>query len=150
MTTTAPLSEFPLFKDLPEEFLAKLSPLCQEESFAAGETIFREGKQANLLHFLLEGSLVLKVQLTSRPENITVSAVNRKYESFGWSGLVPPHHYTASAVCEQDCRVLTIPGEALRELLQQNTAAGFVVMQRIAEMIANRLHNSRQALLKTL
>lgn len=150
MTTTAPLSEFPLFKDLPEEFLAKLSPLCQEESFAAGETIFREGKQANLLHFLLEGSLVLKVQLTSRPESITVSAVNRKYESFGWSGLVPPHHYTASAVCEQDCRVLTIPGEALRELLQQNTAAGFVVMQRIAEMIASRLHNSRQALLKTL
>ncbi len=150
MPTTAPLSEFPLFKDLPEELLAKLSTLCQERSFAAGETIFREGKLADQLHFLLEGSLVLKVQLTSRPESITVSAVNRKYESFGWSGLVPPHHYTASAICEQDCRVLTLPGAALMELLKQDSAAGFLVMQRIAEMIASRLHTSRQALLKTL
>lgn len=150
MSTIAPLSEFPLFKDLPEELLTKLSTLCQEETFTAGETIFREGKPANQLHFLLEGSLVLKVQLTSRPESVTVSAVNRKYESFGWSGVVPPHHYTASAVCEQDCRVLTIPGAALMELLHQYPTAGFLVMQRIAEMIASRLYTSRQALLKTL
>ncbi|GAB4504692.1 MAG: hypothetical protein Fur0043_16860 [Anaerolineales bacterium] len=150
MPTTAPLSDFPLFKDLPEEFVTKLAPLCQEETFRAGEVIFREGTQADQLHFLLEGSLVLKVQLTSRPESITVSAVNRKYESFGWSGLVPPHHYTASAICEQDCHVLTIPGAALMELLKQNPMAGFLIMQRIAEMIANRLHTSRQALLKTL
>lgn len=150
MATTATLSEFPLFRDLPEEFLAKITNLCQEASFAEGETIFREGEEADQLHFLLEGSLTLKVQLTSRPTSITVSAVNRKYESFGWSGLVPPHHYTASAICEQACRVLTIPGAPLMEFMRQNTAAGFVVMQRIAEMIASRLHNSRQALLKTL
>ncbi|MFZ5911938.1 MAG: cyclic nucleotide-binding domain-containing protein [Chloroflexota bacterium] len=150
MATTAPLSKFALFRDLPEDFLAKIADLCQEVSFAEGETVFREGEEADQLHFLLEGSLTLKVKLTSRPESITVSAVNRKYESFGWSGLVPPHHYTASAICEQDCRVLTVPGAALMELLNQNTAAGFLVMQRIAELIANRLHNSRQALLKTL
>jgi hypothetical protein len=34
--------------------------------------------------------------------------------------------------------------------LSENPAAGFIVMQRITELIASRLRNSRQALLKTL
>lgn len=150
MTTTAPLSEFPLFRDLPPDLLEKVSAICQEATFSAGETIFREGEEARQLHFLLEGSLTLKVNLTSRPDSVTVSAVSQKYESFGWSGIVPPFHYTASAICEQACLVLLIPGNEFIELLEKNREAGFIVMQRITEIIASRLRNSRQALLKTL
>jgi hypothetical protein len=35
-------------------------------------------------------------------------------------------------------------------LLDENPAAGFTVMQRLTELVASRLRNSRQALLKTL
>jgi CRP/FNR family cyclic AMP-dependent transcriptional regulator len=150
MATKAPLSEFPLFRDLPEELLDKATSISEEVTFAQGEFIFREGDKADKLHFLLEGEIVLKVKLTSRPESITVSAVSQKYEGFGWSGIVPPYHYTASASCETDCRVLTIPGEGFTKLLNENPAAGFMVMQRLTELIASRLRNSRQALLKTL
>ena len=150
MATNAPLSEFALFRNLPEELLEKVAKLGEEATFSEGESIFREGEQADKLHFLLEGKLVLKVKLTSRPESITVSAVSQQYESFGWSGIVPPYHYTASAICEVDCKVLMIPGDSFMELLKDNPAAGFVVMQRLTELIASRLRNSRQALLKTL
>jgi CRP/FNR family cyclic AMP-dependent transcriptional regulator len=150
MTTKAPLSEFPLVRDLPEELLKKAAALSEEATFAQGEFIFREGEKADKLHFLLEGKIVLKVNLTSRPESITVSAVNQKYEGFGWSGIVSPYHYTASAYCETDCKVLTLPGDDFMKLLNENPAAGFTVMQRLTELIASRLRNSRQALLKTL
>jgi len=150
MAPTVPLSEFLLFKDIPESLLEKVSAMGEEKKYSPGETIFREGEEAKELLFLLEGSLTLKVKLTSRPESITVSAVNQKNESFGWSGIVPPFHYTATAICEQDCRVLSIPGKAFMELLDANRDAGFIIMRRIAEMIASRLRNSRQALLKTL
>ena len=150
MATNAPLSEFALFRNLPEELLEKVAALGEEMSFSQGDSIFREGEKADKLHFLLEGEIVLKVKLTSRPENITVSAVSQQYESFGWSGIVPPYHYTASAICEADCKVLTIPGEGFMKLLNDNPAAGFTVMQRLTELIASRLRNSRQALLKTL
>jgi len=119
-------------------------------TYSEGDYIFREGDQADKLHFLLVGEVVLKVNLTSRPESITVSAVSQQYESFGWSGIVPPYHYTASAVCTADCKVLTIPGEGFMKLLEKNTAAGFIVMRRLTELVASRLRNSRQALLKTL
>ena len=150
MATNAPLSEFALFRNLPEEFLEKVTKLGEETSFSEGEYIFREGEEADKLHFLLEGEIVLKVKLTSRPEQITVSAVRQQYEGFGWSGIVPPYHYTASAICEADCKILTISGEDFMKLLNDNPVAGFTIMKRLTELIASRLRNSRQALLKTL
>lgn len=150
MATNALLSEFALFRNLPEEILDKVAALGEEETFSQGDVIFREGEKADKLHFLLEGEIVLKVKLTSRPESISVSVVGQRFESFGWSGIVPPYHYTASAICETDCKVLTIPGEGFMKILSENPAAGFIVMQRITELIASRLRNSRQALLKTL
>jgi len=150
MATTASLAEFPLFRNLPEALLDKIAALGEELSFSKGDAIFREGEQADKLHFLLEGDLLLKVKLTSRPESITVSAVSQRFESFGWSGIVPPYHYTASAVCETDCRILTFPGESFMKLLEANPASGFAVMQRLTELVSSRLRNSRQALLKTL
>ena len=150
MATNAPLSEFALFRNLPEKLLDKIAALGEEAIFSKGDLIFREGEEADKLHFLLDGKLVLKVKLTSRPESITVSAVGQKYESFGWSGIVPPYHYTASAICETECKVLTIPGDDFMKLLEENPAAGFTVMQRLTELVASRLRNSRQALLKTL
>ena len=150
MATNAPLSEFALFRNLPEEFLDKVAKLGKETSFSEGDFIFREGDEADQLHFLLKGEVVLKVKLTSRPEHITVSAVNQQYAGFGWSGIVPPYHYTASAICDTDCEVLTVPGEDFMKLLNEDTAAGFIIMQRLTELIASRLRNSRQALLKTL
>lgn len=150
MATNAPLSKFALFRNLPEELLDKVAALSEEITFSQGDVIFREGEQADKLHFLLEGEIVLKVKLTSRPESISVSVVSQMFESFGWSGIVPPYHYTASAICEADCKVLTIPGEGFMKILNENPAAGFIVMQRISELIASRLRNSRQVLLKTL
>ena len=150
MATNAPLSEFTLFRNLPEELLAKVAALGEESTFSQGDSIFREGEEADKLHFLLNGEIVLKVRLTSRPDSITVSAVSQQFESFGWSGIVPPYHYTASAICEVDCKVLTVPGKDFMKLLSDNPAAGFTVMKRLAELIASRLRNSRQALLKTL
>ena len=72
MATNIPLSEFPLFRNLPEELLDKVAAICEEAAFSQGESVFREGDKADKLHFLLEGVIVLKVKLTSRPESITV------------------------------------------------------------------------------
>jgi CRP/FNR family cyclic AMP-dependent transcriptional regulator len=150
MATTTSLAEFPLFRNLPEALLDRIAALGVEQSFSQGDAIFREGEGADKLHFLLAGDVLLKVKLTSRPESITVSAVSQRFESFGWSGIVPPYHYTASAVCETDCRVLTIPGDSFMKLLEQNPTEGFAVMQRLTELVSSRLRNSRQALLRTL
>jgi len=150
MATKVQLSEFPLFKDLPEELLDKVALLCEETTYAKGASVFREGEKADKLHFLLKGDIFLKVKLTSRPESITVSVVSQNNESFGWSGIVPPYIYTATAFCEEESQVLVLPSEKFMDLLKENPTAGFTVMQRLTELISRRLRTSRQGLLKTL
>ena len=150
MITTEALSRFDLFKGLSESLLAQIAAISEEASVKQGEFIFREGEKADKLHFLLNGSVALRVKLTSRPESVTVSFVSMPYQSFGWSGIVAPNHYTSSAECDEDSNLLIIPAIPFMKLLEANPESGFKVMQRIAETIADRLRNSRQALIKTM
>jgi CRP-like cAMP-binding protein len=144
------LAGFPLFRDISPEVLGKIAALSEELSFNEGQSVFREGEKADKLHFLLKGSIALRVNIMSKPESVTVSFVSKANECFGWSGLVEPHYYTASAFCEEPSRILDIAGKQLLKILSDNPEAGFMVMHRVAEMISYRLRNSRLALLKTL
>ncbi len=144
------LSQFNLFQGLPEPLLKEIAAIGAEVSMEKGGFVFHEGEKADKLHFLLNGSIALRVKLTSRPESVTVSFVSTPYQSFGWSGIVPPYHYTSSAECDEDSNLLIIPAEPFMKLMEAHPQAGFQVMKRIAEIIADRLRNSRQALLKTI
>jgi CRP-like cAMP-binding protein len=150
MISTQTLSQFNLFNGLPEPLLKEIADISTEVKAKQGEIVFREGEKADKLHFLLNGSVALRVKLTSRPESVTVSFVSMPYQSFGWSGIVAPFHYTSSAECDEDSTLLIIPSEPFMKLLEAHPEAGFQVMKRVTEIIADRLRNSRQALLKTL
>lgn len=150
MISTETISQFSLFQGLPEPLLKEIAAISKETTLKQGEFVFREGGKADKLHFLLHGSVALRVKLTSRPESVTVSFVSTPHQIFGWSGVVAPHHYTSSAECDEDSSLLIIPAEPFMALLESHPEQGFVVMRRIAEIIADRLRNSRQALLKTL
>ena len=150
MISTEILSQFSLFDGLPDSLLKEIAGISNEVSVKKDDFVFREGEKADKLYFLLKGSIVLRVKLTSRPESITVSFVSSPYRSFGWSGVVAPHHYTSSAEADEDSSLLIIPAEPFMTLLEKNPEHGFTVMKRIAEVIADRLRNSHQALLKTI
>jgi len=150
MISTDILSQFGLFQGLPASLLTEIAAISSEVSAQKGDFIFREGHKADKLHFLLSGSIALRVNLTSRPDSVTVSFISTPFQSFGWSGVVPPYHYTSSAECDEDSKLLIIPSEPFMQLLEKNPEAGFKVMQRITVIIADRLRNSRQALLKTI
>ncbi len=150
MITTETLSQFGLFNGLPESLLSEIAAICSETSYKNDEYVFREGETADKLHLLLKGSVALRVKLTSRPESVTVSFISTPFQSFGWSGVVPPFHYTSSAQCDEDSELLTIPAAPFMKILEKNSDSGFKVMQRVAIIIADRLRNSHQALLKTI
>lgn len=150
MITKESLAEFDLFRDISAHVLEKLAEFAEEVFVAAGGYVFHEGERADKLHLLLKGSIALRVNLTSRPDSVTVSIVSRPHQTLGWSGLVAPNHYTASAFCEEDSMLAALPANKFMEILEAHPEAGFKVMLRVTEIISDRLRNSRQALLKTL
>jgi CRP-like cAMP-binding protein len=150
MTTPEFLAEFDLFKDVSSEALKEIASISNTVKVEKGGFVFREGEQADKLHLLISGSIALRVNLTSRPDFVTVSFINKPHQTLGWSGVVSPNHYTASAVCEEDTELLVIPSDKFMKVLDARPEAGYKIMLRITHIIADRLRNSRQALLKSL
>lgn len=150
MVNSDSLAGFPLFKDVAPAVLEQIAAISEELSLANGQTIFREGEKADKLHFLIKGSVALRVNIMTKPQSVTVSFVSKPYDCFGWSGIIAPSHYTASAYCEEPTGILAVSGPEFMRILSENTESGFKVMLRIAELVSDRLRNSRQALLKTL
>jgi len=150
MVTPQMLSQTSLFEGLTEEQLKAVANISEDTTCQQGEMLFWEGDPAELLYILVEGEIDVFVQLSSRPERVTVSVINKPYQTIGWSGLVAPNVYTASALCEVDCHLLAVDGPALVEVLKGDPAMGFIIMGRIAEMMNSRMRNTRFALLKTL
>lgn len=150
MITPEMLGEFDLFKEVSRDTLKEVAAISETIQLKKDDFVFREGERAEHLHLLVSGSIALRVNLTSRPESVTVSFVNRPRQTLGWSGVVSPNHYTASAVCEEDSELIAIPSERFMQILDAHPEAGYRIMLRITAIISDRLRNSRQALLKTL
>jgi CRP-like cAMP-binding protein len=150
MITSETLADFDLFRDVSKDALMEIAAISDTVKVAKNDFVFREGEKADKLHLLISGSIALRVNLTSRPESVTVSFVNRPHQTLGWSGVVAPNHYTASALCEEDTELLVIPSDKFLQILDKYPDAGYKVMLRITQIISDRLRNSRQALLKTL
>lgn len=150
MITPEMLAEFDLFRDVSKETLKEIAVVSETVKVKKDDFVFREGEKADKLHLLVSGSIALRVKLTSRPDSVTVSFVNRPHQTLGWSGVVSPNHYTASAVCEEASELVAIPSEKFMQILDQHPVDGYKIMLRITTIISDRLRNSRQALLKTL
>jgi CRP-like cAMP-binding protein len=146
MISTQVLSQIDPFAGLSERLLATIASLCEEVSCVEGERLFRESEKAGRLYLLLEGQIALKVQLTSRQENITVTVIDSPGQGIGWSAMISPFYHTASALCQTKCRLVSINGQELMQVLEQEPVGGFVVMQWAAELISSRLRHSRAAL----
>jgi CRP-like cAMP-binding protein len=148
--TSQVLSKVELFEGLSDEQLAAIAELCEEVTCQQGKVLFWESEDAEKLYVLLAGEITIFIQLSSRPERVTMSVINEPGQIFGWSGLVAPFYYTASALCESDCRVLAVDGASLMQALEQDPEMGFVVIRRLSEVISKRMRHTRSALLKTM
>lgn len=146
MIPTQVVSQIDLFAGLSEKLLTTIASRCEEIGCVEGERLFREGERAKGLYFLLEGRVALQVQLSSRLENMTVTVIDSSGQGIGWSAVISPFYYTASALCQTNCSLVAINGQELMQVLEQEPAAGSIVWQRIAGLISSRLRDSRAAM----
>ena len=74
--------------------LKELAMTGREQALAAGEMLFTEGARADQFYFLAEGEM--ETLLKTDEEDISLSSIPPG-EPVGWSALIEPHIYTASA-----------------------------------------------------
>jgi signal-transduction protein with cAMP-binding, CBS, and nucleotidyltransferase domain len=146
MVSTSVLKGFGLFKGLDDGELTRIAELCSERALIKGRQIFSEGARATHLHLCRYGKVDIVVWVREPwNKNVTVHQAEAG-ELFGWSAVVAPYTYTASAECVEAGEEICIQGSELMELFYENSHTGLVVMTNVGADISARLTQTRQRL----
>ena len=124
-------------------------PVCREELSTKGDHILKQGEPARYLYLVSEGRVSLHITL-ERPDGSSTGpkavASIGPWEAFGWSALVQPYKSTLSATAMEPSRLVVLDGSILLELLGKHPDTGYLVMVNVASLIAERLAETREAL----
>jgi len=123
--------------------LKELAMAGSEQTLAAGERLFTEGSRADHFYFLAEGEM--ETLLKTDGEDICISTIPAG-EPEGWSALIEPHIYTASARATRPSKVIAFPRPTFAALVGDDHFAA-TLMKKLAHLISRRLRDTQVQLL---
>ena len=135
MVSAEVLKRFGIFKGLDEPQLAKIGELCHERTRSKEAVCFYQGTKAKELHLCQSG----RVSIFVVAGNVEIKIHTAKSgDTFGWSSLVEPYVYTASAKCLEEVKEIYLWRTDLLELFSKEPSIGYLVMTNLCSVISNR------------
>jgi toluene monooxygenase system ferredoxin subunit len=130
-----------LFVGISDETLVAITALAQKEERAAGSICYDFGDPADDFFVLESGRVEF---LIGRDERLSPAGfMLRKGEVFGWAALLENQpQRIARATCLERAQLLRIDGKQTLELLERDSASGYLVMRRLSSLIARYLTTS--------
>lgn len=127
------LSQFTLFADLPRPQLESVAHTFEEEMFAEGQRILRQGFTGSNFYVILEGEAAIRIDGQDR-------AKLARGDFFGEVSVLLGTPPTADVVAVGPMRCLTLPGPDVERFLVAHPR----VMFRMLQAEARRLHSTLQ------
>lgn len=120
----------------------------RSEQFETGRVIFLQDHPADRLYLLVSG----QVEIVFKPYDGEALSVSRIQPGgvFGWSSALGRPTYTSGAVCTETSQCLSIRGQDLRLICEERPATGVVLLERLAEAIAQRLTGTHEHVMELL
>ncbi len=122
-----------IFQGLTDWELRIVSQFFHEESFPEGASICEEGERADRLFILEQGAVAIKFKKGEHHEIRTSGKI------IGWSFLVPPNRYTASAETIAPSKLLVINSPDFYYVIHREPKMGVKVMDNLAQVVASRM-----------
>ena len=140
------LKTFPLLSTLPDEDLARLASVMEEERFPAGTEILREGEEGDKLYLLWEGRVdVLKTTLYGETY-VTASLEDSYHCSFGEMALIDRGTRSATIRAKTDCRTLSLSYEAFQSFCRKYPSVGLELLMSISATLVRNLRAENENL----
>ena len=121
-----------ILQGLAEWEVQSIAQFFSEETITAGTPLCEEGARADQLYILEKGSVSI------RSEKLGQIEINTPGRIVGWSFLVPPYRYTASATTTAPCKFLVIKSTDFYYLIHKEPKMGVKVMDNLAQIMASR------------
>ncbi len=140
------LQSIPWFGDLDPEHFEKLVRISSVHNLLENEDVFREGDRQDKLYIVVEGRVALEIFIPHQGRVRILTA--EEMDVIGWSAVTPGlRTRTASAKAVIPSCLIGIDSEELRQLSKEDYEFGYIIMRRIAHIIASRLMVTRLQLL---
>jgi CRP-like cAMP-binding protein len=158
------IRRYPFFADLSPEQIVIVARAGNEISVDAGHYFFRAEEMLEHFFVVVEGQVGILINLpderVSQPlsRQLTGNLITREFvvtriepgEVFGWSALVPPHHATSTGKSLIPSRVVVFDCKKIREAFEQDWYFGYLMTQKAAQLIRERLRDMRMEALSDL
>lgn len=122
-----------LFRSVPDAILDHILESAQTHRLNEGDTIFKQGEEANRFFVLLHGHLKV-VQVTPEGEQVVVRYVNPG-DVFGIAHAMRRSHYPASAVAVQESLVMAWPDTEWDQLIASNPQLASFAFQTVGQRL---------------
>jgi CRP/FNR family cyclic AMP-dependent transcriptional regulator len=143
------LRRIPWFVDLTQLQLDCLGSIATLHELDEGAVLFTEGDREDYLYILLEGQVVLEVEVPTRGQVRVYTA--EVLDIIGWSSMTPIiRQRTASVRATKPCLLLGLNSKLLQQMCDEDHELGYIVMKRLANVVANRLLTTRLCLLEMI
>ncbi len=139
------LDEHRFLKGLRPEHIDLLVDCASNVRFAAGEFIFREGKEAENFFFIRHGKVALEIYSPGQGP-INVQTVGEG-DVLGWSWLIPPYNWNFDARVLELTRAIQLDARCFRTKCEQDHTLGYEILKRFSHLFMQRLNATRLQLL---
>lgn len=140
------IRSIPWFNELSSECVQQLALIAEPISVEQGEIIYSEGCQHGYLYIILDG----RVQVESYVPGYGLLPIHFSdpLDVIGWSSLTPVvRQNPGCAKALAYSRLLAFHAEELTRLCKRNTEIGYIVMRRLANIVASSFLNHRLKLI---
>lgn len=139
------IAEHPFFAGLKPEQIKTIAKNSISVTFNPGEFLMREDEPGNCFYLINQGRVALEVFTPERGPIILQTIGENEILGLFW--LIPPYQCRFDVKAMELTRAICIDGQGLRDFCNSNPEAGFEILKRTTQILANSLEATRVQLL---
>ncbi len=140
------LQTIPWYQELDQKHFDKLVEISSLLEVDAKQELFREGDPEDYLYVVIQGRVAIEMMIPGRGRMRIYTA--EPMDVVGWSSVTPVvRRRTAGAQAVLPSCLVRQDAAALRKLCEVDCELGYIVMRRMANVVASRLLTTRLQLL---
>jgi CRP/FNR family cyclic AMP-dependent transcriptional regulator len=140
------LVKHPVFQGLKPSQIALVASYATTADYPAGHRVFKRDFDAHEFFIVRAGKVAIEVPSIDG-ESLTIQTVGDG-SLLGWSWFIPPYRWSFDARAVVPSTVISIDGQKLRTACDNDPRLGYLLMQRFAMLMAERLNAARVAAMK--
>jgi CRP-like cAMP-binding protein len=135
------LKKSDFFVGLDERALEAIAGFAERVTFEPNQTVFERDEEARFVYQVVQGRVRQGFEVM--PGSMAWFQTSEPGDLVGFDALIPPRVHNMKAVASEKTVMVAFDSDSLLGYLEAHADFGFAFMERLAQMLQQRLNNAR-------